>query len=128
MDKKPLIVVSICAVVLLVLGSLSNVVAYQINQKTQDITIEGKQIKISTPTKIEGLRFIDIWLHFDARDWGYWLGISVQNIGTETIHRIDADGEWNFVFFHHKFFSLQHLITDGHGLHGQKSKIFNIQH
>jgi hypothetical protein len=29
MDKKPLIVVSICAVVLLVLGSLSNVVGYQ---------------------------------------------------------------------------------------------------
>ena len=29
MDKKPLILVSICAVVLLVLGSLSNVVGYQ---------------------------------------------------------------------------------------------------
>ena len=29
MDKKPLIVVSICAVVLLVMGSLSNVVGYQ---------------------------------------------------------------------------------------------------
>ena len=29
MDKKPLIGVSICAVVLLVLGSLSNVVGYQ---------------------------------------------------------------------------------------------------
>jgi len=29
MDKKPLIVVSLCAVVLLVLGSLSNVVGYQ---------------------------------------------------------------------------------------------------
>jgi hypothetical protein len=29
MDKKPLIVVSICAVVLLILGSLSNVVGYQ---------------------------------------------------------------------------------------------------
>jgi hypothetical protein len=28
-DKKPLIVVSICAVVLLVVGSLSNVVGYQ---------------------------------------------------------------------------------------------------
>ncbi|MCX6661592.1 MAG: hypothetical protein NTY91_03480 [Euryarchaeota archaeon] len=29
MDKKPLIGVSICAVVLLILGSLSNVVGYQ---------------------------------------------------------------------------------------------------
>ena len=29
MDKKPLIVVSICVVVFLVLGSLSNVVGYQ---------------------------------------------------------------------------------------------------
>ena len=29
MDKKPLIVLSICAVVLLVLGSLTNVVGYQ---------------------------------------------------------------------------------------------------
>jgi len=35
MDKKPLIVVSICAVVLLVLGSLSNVVGYQSVKSTK---------------------------------------------------------------------------------------------
>jgi hypothetical protein len=35
MDKKPLIVVSICAVVLLVLGSLSNVVGYQSVKSTE---------------------------------------------------------------------------------------------
>ena len=33
MDKKSLIVVSTCAVVLLVLGSLSNVVGYQVNNQ-----------------------------------------------------------------------------------------------
>jgi hypothetical protein len=35
MEKKPLIVICICAVVLLVLGSLSNVVGYQSVQTTQ---------------------------------------------------------------------------------------------
>ena len=36
MDKKPLIVVSLCAVVLLVMGSLSNVVGYQTVQTIDD--------------------------------------------------------------------------------------------
>ncbi len=46
MDKKPLIVVSICAVILLVLGSLSNVVGYQITQSSNEkVTI---QISYST--------------------------------------------------------------------------------
>jgi len=43
MDKKPLIGVSICAVVLLVLGSLTNVVGYQTVQSSEnpsDITID----------------------------------------------------------------------------------------
>ena len=35
MDKKPLIVISLCAVVLLVIGSLSNVVGYQSVQTSQ---------------------------------------------------------------------------------------------
>jgi len=42
MDKKPLIVVSICAVVLLVLGSLSNVVGYQAVQTSQQNTIKER--------------------------------------------------------------------------------------
>ena len=42
MDKKPLIVVSICAVVLLVLGSLSNVVGYQSVQVSKQNTINNE--------------------------------------------------------------------------------------
>ena len=42
MDKKPLIVVSICAVVLLVLGSLSNVVGYQSVQSSQQNIIKER--------------------------------------------------------------------------------------
>ena len=42
MDKKPLIVVSICAVVLLVLGSLSNVVGYQSVQTSQQSAIKER--------------------------------------------------------------------------------------
>jgi hypothetical protein len=40
--KKPLIVVSLCAVVLLVLGSLSNVVGYQAVQTTQQNLIKER--------------------------------------------------------------------------------------
>jgi hypothetical protein len=42
MDKKPLIVVSICAVVLLVLGSLSNVVGYQTVQSSNQSVIKER--------------------------------------------------------------------------------------
>ena len=42
MDKKPLIVVSICAVVLLVIGSLSNVVGYQTVQTSQQNVIKER--------------------------------------------------------------------------------------
>jgi hypothetical protein len=42
MDKKPLIGVSICAVVLLVMGSLSNVVGYQTVQTTQQSVIKER--------------------------------------------------------------------------------------
>jgi hypothetical protein len=42
MDKKPLIVVSICAVVFLVLGSLSNVVGYQSVQTSQQNIIKER--------------------------------------------------------------------------------------
>jgi hypothetical protein len=42
MDKKPLIVVSICAVVLLVLGSLSNVMGYQAVQTSQQNIIKER--------------------------------------------------------------------------------------
>ena len=42
MDKKPLIGVSICAVVLLVLGSLSNVVGYQTVQSSNQSVIQER--------------------------------------------------------------------------------------
>ncbi len=42
MDKKPLIVVSICAVVLLVLGSLSNVVGFQSVQSSNQSVIKER--------------------------------------------------------------------------------------
>jgi hypothetical protein len=42
MDKKPLIVVSLCAVVLLVLGSLSNVVGYQTVQSSNQSVIKER--------------------------------------------------------------------------------------
>jgi hypothetical protein len=42
MDKKPLIVVSLCAVFLLVLGSLSNVVGYQSVQTSQQNLIKER--------------------------------------------------------------------------------------
>jgi len=41
-DKKPLIGVSICAVVLLVLGSLSNVVGYQTVQSSNQSVIKER--------------------------------------------------------------------------------------
>ena len=42
MDKKPLVVISLCAVVLLVLGSLSNVVGYQSVQTSQQNLIKER--------------------------------------------------------------------------------------
>jgi hypothetical protein len=42
MDKKPLILVSLCAVVLLVMGSLSNVVGYQSVQTSQQNIIKER--------------------------------------------------------------------------------------
>ncbi|MBN1861924.1 MAG: hypothetical protein JW840_10765, partial [Candidatus Thermoplasmatota archaeon] len=42
MDKRPLIGVSLCAVVLLVLGSLSNVVGYQTVQRSQQNLIKER--------------------------------------------------------------------------------------
>ncbi|HWR28155.1 MAG TPA: hypothetical protein VN377_06950 [Candidatus Thermoplasmatota archaeon] len=53
MDKKPLIVVSICAVVLLVLGSLSNVVGYQTSHVSNnveiDVTLNSEINQLSDP-------------------------------------------------------------------------------
>src|SRR5512139_3021248 len=42
MDKKPLICVSICAVILLVLGSLTNVVGYQTVQSSNQSVIQER--------------------------------------------------------------------------------------
>ena len=56
MDKKPLIVVSICAVVLLVLGSLTNVVGFQTvqssNQKAINDKVDQKELLFQTVVDI----------------------------------------------------------------------------
>jgi len=96
-DKKPLIGVSICAVVLLVLGSLSNVVGYQIDKTTQKNLLKEEN-NTSTLTQTEELKIVYIWLYEDFRDWQTHLSIGIQNNGTKTIHFIHADGEWNTVF------------------------------
>jgi hypothetical protein len=61
MDKKPLIVVSICAVVLLVMGSLSTVVGYQIDKTTQKNLLKEEN-NTSTLTRTEELKIVYIWL------------------------------------------------------------------
>jgi len=85
MDKKPLIGVSICAVVLLILGSLSNVVGYQTVQSSNQNTItkevnqkellfqtildiaNNKEIqRIILKSQISSERFLDIGIKFPA--------------------------------------------------------------
>ncbi len=57
--KKPLIVVSICAVVLLVLGSLSNVVGYQENnlRKQEIIDHENSSLQVVITRPENGVYF-----------------------------------------------------------------------
>jgi hypothetical protein len=98
MDKKPLIVVSLCAVVLLVMGSLSNVVGYQINQNEQQ-NLVTEMNNISVPSGIDGLEIVGF--SFATLSPSYdWFVVQVKNIGNETIHSIICDGYCHKVFFH----------------------------
>jgi hypothetical protein len=71
MDKKPLIGVSILAVVLLVLGSLSNVAGYQTEVKENNNSISAGSPDITILTVEEA---------YDL-DWGHYLEMVVKNIG-----------------------------------------------
>jgi hypothetical protein len=77
MDKKPLIVVSICAVVLLVLGSLSNVVGYQTvqssNQNTINNEVNQKELLFQTIVDIANNKEIQkIILNSEMRRGGFF--------------------------------------------------------
>jgi hypothetical protein len=72
-DKKPLIVVSILAVVLLVLGSLSNVVGYQTvqssNQKMINSEIDQKEVLIQTIVDIVGTPELQTFFIQLTKEW-----------------------------------------------------------
>jgi hypothetical protein len=97
-DKKPLIVVCICAVVLLVLGSLSNVVGYQIKSSTTNQINET------------GIKVVGVYL---KKSWGYIypfieLVFDIQNVGTKDITEYEGYGECHRIFIHPK-----DIIIDG---------------
>ncbi len=67
LDKKPLIVVSICAMVLLVLGSLNTVVGYQTVQVNQHVLLKDKIShlrKISSSGIVSFLYFVIAFLTY----------------------------------------------------------------
>jgi hypothetical protein len=97
-DKKPLIVASLCVVVLLILGSLTNVVGYQIDENLNQKII-GEYCKTSAPAKTNELKLVNMWIDWDM--YNDYLFISIQNNGTKTIHSIHVYAEWNNVFLNH---------------------------
>lgn len=100
MDKKSRIGVSVLTVVLLVIGSLSNVVGYQIDENSQQKKIE-EYWKTSTPAKTNELKLVNMWIDSDAYNYNDYLFISIQNNGTKTIHGIHVYTEKNNVFLNH---------------------------
>ena len=92
MDKKPLIGVSLCAVVLLVLGSLSNVVGYQteVKENVNSITEEYSDITI--------LGVIDSFYLGE----GYCLDFIIKNIGTAPTNVIDFTSDTYIFGFVHR--------------------------
>jgi hypothetical protein len=72
MDKKPLIVVSICAVVLLVLGSLSNVVGYQTVMSTSVNDSPLFQTRTQKATNQQQNSINPQYLFYYAFVWGYY--------------------------------------------------------
>jgi hypothetical protein len=77
MDKKPLIGVSICAVVLLILGSLSNVVGYQTvqssNQKVINSRVDQKELLFQTIFDIANNKEIrKLILNSEVRQSGFF--------------------------------------------------------
>ena len=101
MDKKPLIVVSIGAVVLLVLGSLTNVVGYQ---------IENEENSNSTSEEHPDLIILGVEDYYDFEEGGSLVCV-FQNIGTAPTndYRIQADGYIGFGLI--RVFHLDTLVT-----------------
>jgi hypothetical protein len=83
-DKKPLIVVSICAVVLLVLGSLSNVVGYQSVKSTTVNDSPLFSIKIQEATFQKKNIITSQYLGKGKST----IVIPIQDNGTEFVHKI----------------------------------------
>ncbi len=99
--KKPLIVVSLCAVVLLILGSLSNVVGYQTQMKEDNN---------STSEERPDLIIVGVEGHYDAQFGGFFRCV-FKNIGTTPIedYQLQIDG--------YRGFGLRHFIHSNIGGH-----------
>jgi len=100
-DKKPLIGVSILAVVLLVMGSLSNVVGYR-----TDIGDDNN----STSEERPDLIILGVQDYYDAQEGGSLVCV-FQNIGTAPTndYQIQADGYIGFGLI--RIFHLDTLVT-----------------
>jgi hypothetical protein len=110
MDKKPLIGVSICAVVLLVLGSLTNVVGYQTvkssNQNTviskshvDDIIIQGTMGENGWYISTVIVTFVGgnyTYFRIDYGDWTLYTG--PFSISTDGIHLIEATYDFEHIY------------------------------
>ncbi len=107
MNKKPLIVSSLCAVVLLVLGSLSNVVGYR-----TDIGENNN----STSEEHPDLIILGVEDYYDFEEGGSLVCV-FQNIGTASTneYRIQADGYIGFGLIHifHSDTLVTHLVNPG---------------
>ncbi len=100
MDKKPLIGVSICAVVLLVLGSLSHVVGYR---------TEIKEDNNSTSEERPDLIILGVQDYYDAQEGGFFRCV-IKNIGTA------PSEDYQLLIDGYRGFGLRHVIhSDTHG-------------
>jgi hypothetical protein len=117
MDKRPLIVVSICAMVLLVLGSLSNVVGYQTVQSSNQNTVISKSY------------VNDIVINGTMGQNGWYISPVSITFEDELLYYVNIDeGDW-FVY-------TEPIIVDTDGIHtllwysidpmGGHSPIYNV--
>ncbi len=110
MDKKPLIVVSICAVVLLVLGSLSNVVGYQTGNSldqniviskshVDDIIIQGTMGENGWYTSTVQITFVNDNYTYFRIDYGNWTPYTFPIIiGNDGIHLFEATSDFEHIY------------------------------
>jgi hypothetical protein len=87
MDKKPLIVVSICAVVLLVLGSLSNVVGYQ--SITSATTASSPLFMIRTQQATKQMKRETFTSNYIGKGKAILLQFPSPNNKTETLRKFE---------------------------------------